>query len=213
MRYAVVTGGTGFLGSSIKKSFSKSQWSIEAPGSDELDVCDNEKVQTFFAQRSVDLLVCAAGMTADSLLARTSQANWDRIWAVNFQGAKACAQAAIPAMKSRGAGHIVFISSYSAIRPPLGQIGYASAKAALMGLTSDLAKRYGPCNIRVNCVLPGFLETRMTAELSAKRRAEIMADHCLGRFNTCDDVAAFIHFLHDHQPHTSGQVFQLDSRA
>jgi 3-oxoacyl-[acyl-carrier protein] reductase len=116
-------------------------------------------------------------------------------------------------MIARGHGHIIFISSRSAKHPPIGQAAYATAKAALLGLTADLASRHGPSNIRVNTVLPGFMETRMTENITQTRRQQVLADHSLGRFNTCRQTAAFIRFLHHELPHTSGQVFQLDSRT
>ena len=115
-------------------------------------------------------------------------------------------------MIQQGNGHIVFISSYSALHPPLGQLAYATAKAALLGLTQSLARENGHHGIRVNAVLPGFLETRMTELVSEKRKIEILANHTLGRFNTPVEVAKFIRYLHQDLCHTSGQVFQLDSR-
>jgi 3-oxoacyl-[acyl-carrier protein] reductase len=115
-------------------------------------------------------------------------------------------------MKRRKSGHVIFISSNSALHPPAGQAAYAAAKAALLGLVGDLAGPCGDFNIRVNAVLPGFLATRMTESVSNTRRAEVLAAHALGRFNTCERTAAFIRFLHFELPHTSGQVFQLDSR-
>lgn len=209
---AVVTGGTGALGRAIAKALQEIGWTVEAPGSDTLDVRDPKLLSHFFELRPVELLVCAAGITHDALLPRLSPQAWDETWAVNFQGAHDCAQAALPGMISRGSGHIVFISSYSAQHPPAGQVAYATAKAALLGLARDLALRHGSANIRINCVLPGFLETRMTQKVSEARRNDVLSDHALGRFNTCDRVAAFIRFLHHEQPHTSGQIFQLDSR-
>ena len=61
-------------------------------------------------------------------------------------------------------------------------------------------------------MLPGFLDTAMTRGLAASRRTEVTAAHTLGRLNTPEAAAAFIVHLHHHLPHTSGQVFQLDSR-
>jgi 3-oxoacyl-[acyl-carrier protein] reductase len=57
------------------------------------------------------------------------------------------------------------------------------------------------------------METRMTQTVSDSRKAEIQADHALGRFNAPAAVAKFIRYLHEDLPHTSGQVFQLDSRV
>lgn len=212
-RYAVVTGGSGSLGSAITGILRADGWEVDAPGSAELDVRRVGEVRAYFSGRDPELLVCAAGLVRDAVLARLPEEAWDDVWSVNHAGARDCARAVIPGMVERGAGHVVFISSYSAISPPCGQAAYAAAKAALLGLTKDLACRHGASNVRVNAVLPGFLDTNMTAEISGARRDQVLADHQLGRFNTCEAVARFILNLHDHLPHTSGQVFQLDSRC
>jgi 3-oxoacyl-[acyl-carrier protein] reductase len=211
-RHAVITGGTGALGRAITDVLKASNWCVLAPGRDELDVRDQPAVRKFFQSRQVDLLVCAAGITRDAPIARLTHEAWDDTWSVNFRGALACANAALPGMIAGGGGHIVFIASHSARQPPVGQAAYATAKAALLGLAADLARRHGAANIRVNAILPGFLQTRMTETVTDARRAEILAAHALGRFNTCERVAAFIRFLHHELPHTSGQIFQLDSR-
>lgn len=211
-RHAVISGGDGTLARAIAAALEPPGWSVAAPGKQPLDVRDPASVRGFFTGRDVDLLVCAAGITRDGPLARMDEASWDEVWNVNFQGALRCVEAALPGMIQRQSGHIVFISSYSAIHPPAGQSAYATAKAALLGLVADLSARHGDSNIRVNAVLPGFMETRMTGSVSHARRAEVLAAHALGRFNTCERTARFIRFLHDELPHTSGQVFQLDSR-
>ncbi len=212
-RHAVITGGSGSLGQAIATALQHPDWTIEAPGRQEFDVRNQTAVRAYFESRCVDLLVCAAGITRDAPLAKLSEAAWDETWAVNFNGAAFSADAVLPGMIRRTSGHIVFISSFSALRPPLGQAAYAAAKAALLGLVSDLAARHGPSNIRVNAILPGFLETRMTETVTAIRRAEILDAHSLGRFNTLQETAGFLRFLHHELPHTSGQVFQLDSRV
>lgn len=211
-RHVVITGGSGSLGGTIARVLELSGWSIAAPSSADLDVRDTSAVRNYFHGRDVDLLVCAAGITHDAPIARLTHEAWVDTWSVNFRGALASANAVLPCMTARGSGHIIFISSRSALHPPVGQAAYATAKAALLGLVTDLARLHGPSNIRVNAVLPGFLETRMTRAVTAARRAEILAAHALGRLNTCERVAAFIRFLHHELPHTSGQVFQLDSR-
>ena len=209
---AVITGGTGSLGRAIAEALAAPNWSIAAPGSRELDVKDSTQVRCYFENRNVDLLVCAAGITRDASLGRLSEEAWDETWSVNFTGALSCIRAVLPNMIERHRGHIILISSFSALRPPRGQAPYAAAKAALLGLVADLALEHGPSNIRINAVLPGFLETAMTSSVTPERREQIRADHTLGRFNTCTHAADFIRFLHHQLPHTSGQVFQLDSR-
>jgi 3-oxoacyl-[acyl-carrier protein] reductase len=211
-QHAFITGGTGSLGREIAKVLRPSFCSVHAPGSGELDVRDRAAVRDYFHSKHVDLLVCAAGFSRDVRLPRLSEATWDETWAVNCRGAIECARAVLPGMVHRASGHIVFISSQSAIHPPAGQVAYASAKAALLDAVRDFSRVYGGSNVRVNAVLPGFMETRMTETVTALRRDEILASHALGRFNTPVQVANFIRFLHDELPHTSGQVFQLDSR-
>lgn len=210
---AVITGGTGSLGSAIAKCLQAPGWEVFSPGRVQLDVCDPAVVQAYFQQHAPDLLICAAGAIKDSLIRGTSEADWDDLFAVNFKGAAACARAALPSMVRKRKGHIVFISSHSAIHPPAGQIAYAAAKAALLGLVADLALAHGASNVRINAVLPGFLETRMTSAVSPSRRRKVLEAHALGRFNTVMEVSKFIRYLHHELPNTSGQVFQLDSRA
>jgi 3-oxoacyl-[acyl-carrier protein] reductase len=212
MNHLVITGGGGGLGRAIVSAFQNPQWQIAAPPSRELDVTDTIAVAGYFRERPVDLLVCAAGITRDVPLARLEESAWDQVMAVNLGGVLACAAAVLPGMIERGSGHLVLISSFSARHPPPGQAAYATAKAALLGLTHQLARRHGHQGIRVNAILPGFLETAMTQNLSEKRRAEILAAHCLGTYNTPAAVAGFIHHLHHHLAHTSSQIFQLDSR-
>ncbi len=212
MNDLVITGGSGGLGMAVIHAFSDPEWKITAPTHAELDVTNLTALREYFQSRHVDLLIVAAGITRDAPLRRLVESEWDEVWTTNFQGAANMAAAILPGMIQQGRGHIVFISSFSALHPPLGQTAYATAKAALLGLTAVLAQLHGPHGIRINAVLPGFLETRMTEPVSVRRRAEILGAHTLGRFNTPTAVAKFIRHLHADLPHTSGQIFQLDSR-
>ncbi len=200
------------MGQAIIQAFSPPEWEVFAPDREELDVLDLGKVNSVLGSLPVDLLVCAAGTIRDAPLVRMDESMWDEVFAVNFTAAAACAAAVLPGMTGRGRGHIVFISSCSALHPPVGQAAYATAKAALLGLTASLARDNGRHGVRVNAILPGFLETGMTREVSITRKAKILNDHVLGRFNTPESVAKFIRFLHDQLPETSGQVLQLDNR-
>jgi 3-oxoacyl-[acyl-carrier protein] reductase len=208
----VITGGEGGLGRALHAAFEKADHAVLTPGRSDLDVTDPEAVRDFFRRHEPELLVCNAGITRDAPLARLDETAWDEVIAVNLRGAARCAAATSRSMLRARRGHIVFISSFSALHPPTGQAAYAAAKAGLIGLAKSLARELGPAGIRVNTILPGFLDTRMTAALSEDRREQVRHDHVLGRFNTPDAVAAFLVHLHDHLPHTSGQVFQLDSR-
>lgn len=214
MEHALVTGGQGDLGSRIASLLHEAGISVEAPGREQLDVADPDSVRDYFKTLPpLDLVVANAGLSIDQLIARTRESDWDRQMEANLNGSFRCAKAALKPMLRRRRGHLVFISSHSAIHPPAGQAAYASAKAGLVGLAKSLAREVGPAGIRVNVILPGFLDTRMTARVSASRREAVLRQHALGRLNTVDSVAGFLLHLHQHLLQTSGQVFQLDSRA
>ncbi len=184
-----------------------------SPGRADLDVTKPESVSAYFESlESVDLLVNNAGVAVDVVHAKMSERDWDRVVDVSLKGAFLCAQAALRLFPRKTGGHIINIGSFSGKSPPIGQANYAAAKAGVIGLTQSLAKEYGKRNVRVNAVLPGFLETKMTAGLSDSALQRIRDRHALGRFNTVEDAAKFIHCLHDME-HVSGQIFQLDSRV
>lgn len=210
----VITGGQGSLARAIADFLCTQEpsWTIHQPSRQELDVTQDQSLQEYFAQHPCDLLIAAAGQIADQPLAKLAADTWDTLLDCNLRGAAFSAKYASKSMLKKRQGHVIFISSYSAIQPPCGQIAYASAKAGLIGLTKSLAQEWGSANIRVNAILPGFLENPMTSKISDQRREEVLQNHSLKRFNTESAVASFIHTLHTALPHTSGQIFNLDSR-
>lgn len=209
----IITGGAGGLATSLADAFRETGADVFSPGRDELDVRSSVDADRYFARfERIDVLVNNAGLTGDKLFARLEEADWDAVLDTNLKGAFLCSRAAAKRMIKQRDGSIIQIGSYSALHPPIGQTAYAASKAGLIGLTKSLAKELGPRNIRVNCVLPGFLETRMTAALSEEARTAALARHALGRFNTVEEAARFVRALCS-LTHVSGQVFQLDSRV
>ena len=209
----VITGGEGDLAKALSLRLEKAGFLVDALGKDRLDVTNPAQVKECFAELGdIDLLICNAGVTADGSLARMSEDSWDQVMEVNLKGSFLCACEATKMMMKRRLGHIIFISSYSALHPPVGQANYAASKAALHGMMKSMAAELGSRNIRVNAVMPGFLETKMTKGLAPDVVEKVLNKHTLGRFNTADSVAHFILCLHQQMPNTSGQVFNLDSR-
>lgn len=210
---AILTGGRGDLASATRARLEESGYSVLAPGRDELDVRSTGSVEEWFAGiERLDLLVNNAGVTGDGLFARQGPDDWSEVIDTNLKGAHLCSRAAAAIMMRQRDGHIVQVGSYSAFHPPVGQTAYAASKAGLVGLTRSLARELGKRNIRVNCILPGFLETKMTAEVGEAAREAALERHRLGRFNTVDEAARFVVFLASTE-NISGQVFQLDSRT
>lgn len=214
-RIAVITGGAGDLAQTIAAELRQAGFEVLAPGRDALDVTSAASVRAFFAGlKQLDLLVNNAGVCHDVSVAKMTEADFDHVVDVNLKGAFLVAQSAVKLMSKQRHGHLVNIGSYSALSGPAGQANYAAAKAGLIGFTQSIAKEYGARNIRANCVLPGFLETKMTRHLleDAAWQENLLSQHTLGRLNTTQDVARFILFLHSME-NVSGQVFQLDSRV
>ncbi len=211
---ALITGGQGDLAQTMAAELRASRMLVRSPSRSELDICDEAMVESYFKEHAeTDLLVCNAGVTEDNLLTKMDESSWDSVMEVNLKGAFLTARAAAKQMVKKKAGHIVFISSYSAFHPPVGQVNYAAAKAALTGLALSLAKELGGRNIRVNVIVPGFMETKMTRDVSDVARSAALSNHALGKFNTPESVAKFLSTLHQQMAHTSGQVFNLDSRV
>lgn len=212
---AFITGGEGDLAQAIAAELTQSGLQVMAPGRDELDVTNAASVKAFFAGvTQIDLLVNNAGVCRDGSMTKMSEEDFDHVMDVNLKGAFLVSQAAVKLMARQRQGHIVNIGSYSALSGPSGQANYAAAKAGLIGLTQSMAQEYGARNVRVNCVLPGFLETKMTRHFmeDASRLESLMSHHALGRLNTLQEAARFVAFLHTME-NVSGQVFQLDSRV
>ncbi|MDB6005198.1 MAG: family oxidoreductase [Prosthecobacter sp.] len=212
---ALITGGAGDLAQAIRTELQNAGFEILAPGRDALDVTSSDSVRTFFAGvKQLDVLINNAGVCQDVSVAKMAEEQFDHVLDVNLKGVFLVSQAAVKLMSKQRHGHIVSIGSYSALSGPAGQANYAAAKAGLIGFTQSIAKEYGARNIRANCVLPGFLETKMTRHLleDAVWREHLMSQHALGRLNTPQDVARFITFLHSME-NISGQIFQLDSRV
>ena len=210
---AVITGGQGDLAQAIAESLRNQGYVVEAPGRDQLDVTQAKSVTSYFAQHGdLSLLVNNAGVTRDGLLVKLSEETWHEVIETNLKGAWLCCREASKHLcKSRTPGHLLQIGSFAALKGTGGQSAYAAAKAGLIGLTKSLAKELGPRGIRSNCVLPGFLETKMTADLPHEVVESVLEEHCLKRFTTKEDTAMFIASL-DRLTGVSGQVFHLDSR-
>jgi NAD(P)-dependent dehydrogenase (short-subunit alcohol dehydrogenase family) len=208
--HVLISGGEGDLARSLQEEFRGD--SVHAPGRKEMDVRDEAQIETYFSRLAhLDVLIASAGATRDGAVTALSTDDFNEVVNTNLRGAFLCARAALKVMVRQRSGHILLIGSRAARHGTRGQSSYAAAKAGLVGLAQSLAQEYGARNIRCNVVLPGFLETRMTAGLSTRRREDVRAEHALGRFNTVGNAARAIAFL-ARLDHVSGQVFTLDSR-
>lgn len=168
-----------------------------------------EKVKEEFGR--LDILVNNAGITRDKSLMMMSKDDWYDVIDTDLTGVFNTTRACIITFLKQKSGNIVNISSVSGIHPLPGQVNYAAAKAGVIGFTKSLAKEVAPYNIRVNAVVPGFIETDMTKELREKYRTKLLDTIPLGRFGTPEEVARVVVFLlSDKSQYITGQVVQID---
>ena len=160
---------------------------------------------------TLDILVNNAGIARDNLLLRMAEEDWDAVLDTNLKGAFHCIKAAQRIFLRKRAGRIINIGSVVGLVGNAGQANYAAAKAGLVGLTKALAKELGSRNITVNLVAPGFIQTEMTAGLSAEVIQTALARIPLGRLGAPEDVAAAVVFLaSDEAAYITGQVLCVD---
>jgi meso-butanediol dehydrogenase/(S,S)-butanediol dehydrogenase/diacetyl reductase len=127
--------------------------------------------ETVVSLGGLDILVNNAGVLAGGPFEQLTEAQFDRMMAVNVRGVVLVTQAALPELRARGGGAVVNIASISGKTGRAFTAGYAASKFAVVGLTQALAQEYGPVNIRVNAVCPGLLRTTMWTDGVAPARA------------------------------------------
>ncbi|VAX33744.1 3-oxoacyl-[acyl-carrier protein] reductase [hydrothermal vent metagenome] len=235
MRVVLISGATGGLGSRLAEGFDRKGYrvvlhyfraEIEARRLEGIlkndpyllrgDIRNFRDVQGMAEALDRDVgklhvLVNNAGITRDALLLKYPESDWDDVIRTNLKGVFNSIRNFAPVMIKSGGGHIVNMSSYSGLRGKEGQTAYSASKAALLGLTSTLAKEFSEYNINVNAVIPGYLPLGMGLEspkaMEGARRASIR-----GNLSDPDDVVDFITYLVGARGIT-GQVFSLESRV
>ena len=173
--------------------------------------CQKLVEDTVAALGRIDVLVNNAGITADTLMLRMTEADFDNVLATNLKGTFFCTKAASRYMMRQRYGRIVSISSVVGLHGNAGQTNYAAAKAGLIGLTKSVAKEYAARGITANVVAPGFIDTDMTAAMPESARAAAAASIPAGKVGDARDVAAAVAFLAGEQAgYITGQVLCVD---
>lgn len=163
------------------------------------------------AEGSLHVLVNNAGITRDTLLMRMKDADWDAVIDANLKGAFRMTRAVSRTMMKQRYGRIVNITSVVGAMGNSGQVNYAASKAGVAGMTRALARELGSRGITVNCVAPGFIETDMTAALSAEQQTALMAQIPAGRLGQAQEVAQLVAYLASpHAGYVSGQEIHIN---
>ena len=222
----LVTGGNRGIGLAVARAFAAQgdAVAITHRGRDvpddlfgvRCDVTDAESVDRAFTEVEaehgpVQVLVSNAGVTDDTLLLRMSEDQFTGIVDANLTGSYRVAKRAAGKMLRARAGRMIFVSSVVALTGSAGQVNYASAKAGLIGLTRSLARELGSRGITANVVAPGFIETDMTAALSADQVKAYGDQIPLKRLGAVNDIAATVEFLaSDAAGYITGALIPVD---
>jgi 3-oxoacyl-[acyl-carrier protein] reductase len=233
-RVALVTGSTRGIGRAIAATLVECGARVAVVGRDKstadaiaqelsseargfaCDVADTAAVAKLVADvetefGSLDILVNNAGLTRDNVVMRLKDDDWNAVLDANLRGPFAAIRAASRGMMKRRWGRIINISSVVGLIGNKGQANYAASKAGLIGLTKSVAKELASRNILVNAIAPGFIETEMTAAMTAETRSGLTGMIPLERLGLPADVAAAVAFLaSEHAAYITGQVIVVD---
>ena len=209
-RSVLVTGGNRGIGRAIAEAFlaqgdqvavtSRSGGAPEGCLDLVCDITDQAAVDAAFARIEeehgpVEVLVANAGVTADTLVLRMSDEQWDSVIETNLTGSFRLARRAAKGMLRLRRGRIVFISSVVGLLGSAGQVNYAASKAGLVGMARSLARELGSRSITTNVVAPGFVDTDMTAVLTDAQKDTIKQQVPLGRYGSPEEIAAAVLWL------------------
>lgn len=159
----------------------------------------------------VDVVVNNAGAKIDRPINAISAFDWDIVLNTNLRAAYLMIRESVSAFSRSDGGVIVNVSSIVGVYGNTGQANYAAAKAGIIGLTRSAAIDLGRRNIRVNAVLPGFVETDMTSDLSAEMKEVLIDATPAGRLGTPGDIADAIVFLASPSAaYITGQAIAID---
>lgn len=238
---ALVTGATRGIGAAIAKKLAADGFHIavncldernrDEQGLDVAEACRRAGVEAecFIADVSsheqckemvdavkkrfgaLDVAVNNAGITADGLLVRMKEEQYDKVIAVNQKSVFNIMKFAGALMMHQRSGRIISVSSVAGLYGNPGQINYSASKAAIIGMTLTAAKELGPRGITVNAVAPGFIQSDMTDVLSQEYKEKILQLIPLGRFGEIEDIANTVSFLSsDAARYITGQVLVVD---
>jgi 3-oxoacyl-[acyl-carrier protein] reductase len=218
---AVVTGVAHGIGSAIAAALRDGGAEVHGVDKDTVDLTDSTAVQNFFTGLPpIDILVNNAGGVVGQVgqpLEDVTDAQWLAVVSANLTTAFFCTRAVVPAMKERGWGRIVNISSAAGLTvSKTGIQAYASAKAAQIGFTRQMAHELGPHGITVNCIAPGFILSNPTTlkqweSYGPEGQAELVRGIATRRLGDPGDIANGVRFFAaEASAWVTGQTIAID---
>ena len=235
----LITGASGGIGEALCRDFAKtgydvaihynssedsalnlkaeleSQYRVKAvPIKADLRNSDDVKVLAEIALKEfgkIDVLVNNAGVAYMSLFQCADEGKVKELFDINLMSAMTLTKEILPSMIRNQWGRIINISSMWGIAGASCEVHYSATKSALIGFTKALAKEVGPSSITVNCIAPGYIDTKMNSAIDEDSAQEIVDATPVGRKGRPEDVSPLAVFLcDDNAEFITGQVISVD---
>jgi 3-oxoacyl-[acyl-carrier protein] reductase len=213
----LITGATGGIGKALVKRFTSLEGTILATGTNtekldnlkkefpninvlKFDISDHAKIEEFIENVTsqlvgLDVLINNAGITMDNLSLRMKNDEWQKVIDINLNSTFYLCKYAIKKMLKNKYGRIVNITSIVGHTGNLGQSNYAASKAGIAAMSKSLAIEYAKKNITINCVSPGFIQSKMTDKIVESIKAVLTSKIPMSRLGTGEDVSNTAAFL------------------
>ena len=212
-----ITGGTAGIGLSILESLYKLEADIFTIGTNvenltavqsnfpkiktsNFNLENHQKIEELVKEAKeklggLDIVINNAGITKDNLAIRMSDEEWNKVININLTAVFLICKYSIKVMMKQDAGSIINISSIVGHTGNFGQANYSSAKAGIVAMSKSLAKEYAKKNIRINCISPGFIDTKMTKNINEEFKKKLIENIPMGKLGTGNDIANCALFL------------------
>ncbi|MCA7010384.1 3-oxoacyl-[acyl-carrier-protein] reductase [Wolbachia endosymbiont of Tribolium confusum] len=161
--------------------------------------------------KGFDGLICNAGITQDSLLLRMTDEAWEKVIDINLNSTFKLNREACRKLIKNNWGRIINISSIVGLTGNAGQVNYAASKAGIIAMSKSIAKEVASRGVTVNCIAPGFIDTKMTEVLNEKQKEKILDNIPMKRMGTGKEIAAGVLFLaSDEARYITGHVLNIN---
>ena len=213
----LITGATGGIGYSLVETFSSLGGAVLATGTKEdklndlkkkflniksikFDISDHNKIDQLVEKAStelsgLDILINNAGITIDNLSLRMKNEDWKKVIDINLNSTFYLCKFALKKMLKNKYGRIVNITSIVGHTGNLGQSNYSASKAGLIAMSKSLAIEYAKKNITINCVSPGFIQTKMTDKIPDEIKNTLISRIPMDKLGSGRDVSNTVAFL------------------
>ena len=213
----LITGATGGIGVELVKKFSSLNSSVLATGTNseklnliknqfpsvkilKFDISEHNKIEEFIEKSTselggLDILVNNAGINSDNLSIRMKDDEWSKVINLNLSSTFFFCKYSIKKMLKNKYGRIINITSIVGHTGNIGQSNYSASKSGIVAMSKSLAIEYAKKNININCVSPGFIQTKMTDKINENIKDSLISKIPMSRLGTGEDVSNTVAFL------------------